>query len=217
MDIILLYVSMGLIIFGYIYYFLLLLIGRVKNISNSSGFDVTKDIISEYDSINVIESKNYFTVYNIKRKVIKLATDSYYGKDLSAISLSLIEAGISIVDNKKNMYIDIIRNIFSNLKLLYVLPIIALFINNSSFNVSDARVSIFFLMIFVFVSYIVLDIRSQACYWVSENIKKIKDIKKNNRDKIVNFMNKLILCDKFIYFGEIVMIIRFILILFDIK
>ena len=31
-------------------------------------------------TINIIESKNYFSIYNLKRKVIKLATKSYYGK-----------------------------------------------------------------------------------------------------------------------------------------
>lgn len=217
MNDILLYVSMGFIIFGYVGYFILILIGRMKEISKCDGFDATKDIISEYNSINVIESKSYFTVYNIKRKVIKLASKCYYGKDLSSISLSLMEAGVSVVDNNKNKYIDFIRVIFSNLKMLYIFPIIALFISNSSFNVNDAKVSLIFVVIFTFISYILLDIRGQASYWVSENLKKIKDISKDNRVRIVNFMNRLVLFDKIIYFGELIMIIRFALIMLDIK
>ena len=63
---ILLYVSNGLIIIGYIYYLLMILFGKSKKVSSSDGFDVTKDIISEYNTINIIESKGYFTVYNIK-------------------------------------------------------------------------------------------------------------------------------------------------------
>ena len=74
---ILLYVSSGLIILGYVLYLFIILIGRSKIVSDSDGFDVTKDIISEYDSINIIENNGYFTVYNIKRKVIKLATKCY--------------------------------------------------------------------------------------------------------------------------------------------
>lgn len=213
----LLYISMGFVIFGFLLYFILILIGRVKNVSKCDGFDVTKDIISEYNMINVIESKSYFTVYNIKRKVIKLSSDCYYGKDLSSISLSLMEAGVSIVDNNKNKYIDIFRILFSNIKMLYVFPIVSLFISNSSFNINDAKVSILFLLLFAFISYVMLDIRGQVGYFVSENLNKIKDISKDNRDKIINFMNKLLFCDKIIYFGELIMIIRLVLIMFEIK
>lgn len=213
---ILLYISMGFVLIGFIGYFILILIGRYIEISNSSSFDVTKDIISEYNSINVIESKSYFTIYNIKRRVIKLATSCYYGKDLGSVSLALMEAGVSVVDNEKNKYIDIIRAIFSNLKMMYIFPIISLFISNSSFNISDAKVSMFFLLIFAFISYIILDIRGQASYWVSENLEKVKEINKNNRLKIISFMNKLVLFDTLIYFGEVIMIIRLVLIMFEI-
>ena len=213
MDIVLLYISSGLIIFSFISYFIMILIGRGRVVSKVDGFDVTKDIISEYNSINVIESKSYFTVYNINRKVIKLDTKCYYGKDLSSICLSLIEAGISVVDNKGNKYIDIFRKIFSNLKILYIFPIIAVFINNSSFNISDAKVSMIFILLFSVITYILIDIKSQASMWISDNIKKIKGISKDNSLKIISFINRLILLDKFIFFGELIMIIRFVVIL----
>jgi len=214
---ILLYVSSGLIILGYVLYLFIILIGRSKIVSDSDGFDVTKDIISEYDSINIIENNGYFTVYNIKRKVIKLATKCYYGKDISSVSLALTEAGISVVDNKKNKYIDIFRVIFNNLKLLYIFPLIALFINNSSFSVNDAKVSIFIGLVLSFISYILIEIKNDSIDWVSSNLKKIKNINKDNRNKIINFMNRLILFDKFIYFGELIMVIRLVLIMLEIN
>ena len=214
---ILLYVSSGLIILGYVLYLFIVLIGRSKIVSDSDGFDVTKDIISEYDSINIIENNGYFTVYNIKRKVIKLATKCYYGKDISSVSLALTEAGISVVDNKKNKYIDIFRVIFNNLKLLYIFPLIALFINNSSFSVNDAKVSIFIGLVLSFISYILIEIKNESIDWVSNNLKKIKNINKDNRNKIINFMNRLILFDKFIYFGELIMVIRLVLIMLEIN
>ena len=214
---ILLYISSGLIIFGYIFYLVIILIGRSKIVSDIDGFDVTKDIISEYDSINIIENNGYFTVYNLKRKVIKLATKCYYGKDISSVSLALIEAGISVVDSKKNKYIDIFRVVFNNLKLLYIIPLVALFINNSSFSVSDAKVSIFIGLLFSFISYILIEIKSDGIYWIGNNLKKIKSVNNVNRDKIISFMNRLMLFDKFIYFGELVMVIRLVLIMLEIK
>ena len=213
----LLYISIGFVFFGYILYFILILIGKNKIVSKCDGFDATKDIISEYNMINVIENNSYFTIYNIRRKVIKLSSQCYYGKDLSSISLSLMEAGVSIVDSNKNKYIDFLRILFSNLKLLYIFPIIALFVSNSSFNINDAKVGIFLLLIFSFISYIVLEIKGYACYFVNENLSKIKDISKENRNKIISFMNKLLFCDKIIYFGELIMIIRLVFIMFEIK
>lgn len=216
MNEIFLYVSTGLILFSYVGYFVLIMYGRCKNVSKENSFDIVKDIISEYNSINVIESKSYFTIYNIKRKVVKLSSKVYYGSDLSSVSLSLIEAGISIVDKKKNKFLDILRNVFSNLKLLYIFPIIVVLINNSSFNVNDAKSSIIFVLIFTFLSYIVLDIKSQGIYFISENIKKIKVISKEGKFEIVNFMNKLLLFDKIIYFGELVAMVRIVFIMLGI-
>lgn len=212
---ILLYVSTGLIIFSFIGYFIMIMIGRINVVTKNSGFDVTKDIISEYNSINVIESKSYFTIYNIKRRVIKLATKSYYGNDLSSISLSLIEAGISMVDNKKNKYIDLFRKIFSNLKTLYIFPIVALFINNASYNVSDAKVSMMFIILFSIITYIMIDIKTCAYNFICDNLNKIKDISKNSCLKILNFINRLILLDKLIFLGELVIIIRLVAILLE--
>ena len=213
---ILLYVSSGLILFSFIAYFLLILISN-KKITNSNGFDITKDIISEYNSINVIESKNYFTVYNIKRRVIRLNTKCYYGNSLSDITLSLIEAGISIIDDYKNKYINLFRQLVPNLKLLYIFPILSLFINHSTYNVSDARVSIIFIILFMIISYILYNIKYDACFCISDNMKKIKHISKDNRDKVIGFMNKILWLDKFIFFGEFIMVLRSILILLEIN
>lgn len=216
MSEIFLYTSMILVLGGYVLYFLLIFIGRMKDVGKCTGFDVTKDIISEYDSINVIENRGYFTIYNIKRRVIKIASSNYYGRDLSSISISLMEAGISIVDNNKNKYINLFRIVFSNLKILYVLPLIGLFISNSSFNVSDARISIIFMLVFAFISYILLEVKGYACEFVNKNIVKIRDISKDNEFKIINFMDKLLFCDKIIYFGELLMVVRMVLMMFDI-
>ena len=216
MSEIFLYTSMILVLGGYVLYFLLIFIGRMKDVGKCTGFDVTKDIISEYDSINVIENRGYFTIYNIKRRVIKIASNNYYGRDLSSISISLMEAGISIVDNNKNKYINLFRVVFSNLKILYVLPLIGLFISNSSFNVSDAKIGFVFMLVFAFISYIFLEVKGLAYEFVDKNIYKIRDIKKNDRLKIVNFMNRLLLCDKIIYFGELLMVVRMVFLMFDI-
>jgi len=209
-----LYISFGLILGSYILYFLMIVFNN-KKITDSNGFDVTKDIISEYNSINVIESKNYFSIYNIKRKVIKLSTKCYYGNGISDIVISLIEAGISILDNNKNKYIDLFRKIFNNLKILYIFPLVCLIINSVTYNISDAKISIVFTILFSVIWYILYDIKNQVCILVSDNLDKIKDINKNNSLKIVNYFNKILLLDKIVFCGMLILIIRNVLILLE--
>lgn len=209
---ILLYVSSLIIIFSFVIYFLMLILTNNK-INKSNGFDITKDIISEYNSINVIESKGYITNYNIKRRVIKLSTKVYYGNKVSDIALALIEAGISIIDNNGNRFISFMKNIFSSLKILYIFPIISVMINFSTYNISDAKTSIVFVSIFIVLSYFMIDAKEQACCWVKDKIIKIKELNKNSSKMLINYINKLLLLDKFIFLGELTIILRCIAIL----
>ena len=113
MNLFLLYLSNSIILLAFAIYILLFLINQKKNITTSDGFNITKDILHEYDSINIIENKGYFTVYNIKRRVIKIASSNYYGNTLSNIVIPLIESGISAID----------RGIFSLRKMISRCPL----------------------------------------------------------------------------------------------
>lgn len=206
----LMYIANGLIAFGIVGYFLLVIISRKDKVTKSDGFNVTKDILHEYDSINIVENTGIFTIYNIKRKVIKIASKCYYGNSVSDIGIPLIEAGVSV--DGKSKYIDFFKKIISNLKILYLLSIIAIFINSITYNIGDARIGIILVFVFSFISYILIDIKSNSVLWISKNIGKIKDI---NKDKIVRFMNNILLFDKLIFLGELVVIIRFVGILLN--
>ena len=205
---ILTYISSGLIALGFILYFVLILLNRNK-ITNNDGFNVTKDILNEYDSINIIETKSIITTYNIKRNVIKLSSKCYYGNSISDIGISLMEAGISVVDNGKNKFISLIKMMISNLKCLYVLPLLAFIFNCLSLSFLDAKVGIFILLIFSILSYMLISIKSDAISWINNKL-KIKE--KLNVNK---FLNKILLFDKLIFFGELVMIIKFVAIILE--
>ncbi len=215
MSEILLYVTNGLIIFSFILYFILILVGRRREITGSDGFNITKDMLDEYDSINIVENKGYFTVYNIKRKVIRIASRCYYGKSVSDIAIPLIEAGISSIDNYKNKTINTFRNIVPNLKCLYILAIIAIFINESTYNISDAKVSIIIIGIFSIINYLIIGIKSEANIWISKRIKHIKTINKNNQEKVLKLINNILLLDKIVFISELIMIIRYVWIIIE--
>ena len=204
----LVYISDGLIIVGIISYLLLVFVNNNKKITNSDGFNITKDILNEYDSINIIENKSYFTIYNIKRRVIKVASKYYYGNSISSIAIPLMEAGIYVVDNNKNKFISFFSKIISNLKYLYIFPIIAIILNHISTGSSDAKIGIILVAIFSLIMYIFINIKSEGNLFIINKLKKNKDIE--NKDMVINFLNKIILFDKFIFIGELVMIIRFV-------
>ena len=215
MNQIILYVTNGLVILSFICYFILVLIGRTKKVTNSDGFNITKDIIHEYNSINIILSKSYFTIYNIKRRVIRMAKRCYYGNTVSDIAISLIEAGISSVDDKKNKIINFLRSIFPNIKCLYLFPLIGVIINSQTYNISDAKVSIVFFILFAIISYMVIDIKSSGVFNICNNIDKIKDINIENKERIISFMNNVNVLDKLVFISELMMIIRAVLIILD--
>ena len=209
------YITNGLIILALISYILIVFLNKKKKITDSTGFDITKDILSDYDHINIIENKSIFTVYNIKRRVIKLASKCYYGNTISDIGISLIEAGISAIDNYKNKFINFLRSIISNLKLLYLLPILAIGINMMTYNVSDAKVSIVFIILFSMLQYFLIDIKGNAIIWIYNNIKIVKEVNKDSKEKILKFINNIILIDKIIFISELLIIVRCVAIILN--
>ena len=212
---VLIYLSDGLIILGFIGYFLLILFYKNK-LTDTDGFNITKDILNDFDSINIIENNSYFTIYNIKRKVIKIASKCYYDKSISSLSIPLMEAGISIVDNKKNKFISFFSIIISNLKYLYILPICAIFFNSIFTSSIDAKIGFYVLILFSVISYIFISIKTDSALVISNKLSRIKLVNKDERMKINNFLDKIILFDKFIFIGELIMIIRFLAVMLSI-
>ena len=204
------YIANFLIVSGFVGYFLLIIFSN-KKISKGDGFNVTKDILNEYDSINIIENKSYFTIYNIKRKVIKIASKCYYGNSVSDIAIPLMEAGISIVDNKKNKYIIFFSKIVSNLKYLYIFPICAIFLNVFASSIGDAKIGLLIISICILISYILINIKSEGVSLIGNKINKVMD--KEDSFSIIVFLNRIILFDKLIFIGELIMIIKFVAII----
>lgn len=180
MENILLNISNTLILSFFIIYLLIIILGKNKKVTNTNTFSILKDIISDNNNINIILNKSLITYYNIKRKVIKLSYNCYYSNKINYISLGLIEAGILKVDKTKNKWIELFRNIFSNMKIIYLFSIIALFISNSSYSKDTSITSIFIILICYLFNYIFICIKKDAYYWINDNIKNVNDIDKQN-------------------------------------
>lgn len=210
------YIVMGFILGGYLYYILIVL-GNRNKISEESSFNIIKDLIHNYNSINVILNECIFTIYNIKRRVIKLSNKCYYGKSLSDVGISLMEAGISVIDNNKNREINFFRRFFSNLKWLYVIPLVVIFIISEINTTEDGVILEFLIFISIYFMYMFINIKNKAYNWIVMNIDRIKQINKKDQMKVINFINKMMLCDKFIFWGELVGFLKVVMILLNLK
>ncbi len=209
----LIYVASALILMPYIIYFFNILINKDKKVTDDNGFNVTKDIVSSYDKINIIETTGLVTYYNPKRKVIKLNSKCYYGSNLSVIAISLLEAGISVTDNKKNKYLKIFKVLFSNLKLLYIFPLIICFINTQVYELYDAVVGLILVILCTTITYMFNNIIILSFDWVSNNIEKVKSISKRNKELVINYIKNIVFMNRFIFFGELLIIIRMVAII----
>lgn len=211
------YISSGLIIISFICYLLNILINKSKKISDDDGFNITKDIIQEYDMINIIENTGIISYYNLRRGVIKLSSKSYYGSDLSHISIGLMEAGVSVIDKKGNKFINIFKNIVSNLKILYIFPIITVIVNFITYTKGDAKIGLILVIISTLVIYMINSILINANDWVCNNIKKVKSVDNDGKDKIISYLNNIVNLNKIIFLGELISIITMVAIFIDFK
>lgn len=211
------YISSGLIIISLICYLLNILINKSKKISDDDGFNIAKDIIQEYDMINIIENTGIISYYNLRRGVIKLSSKSYYGSDLSHISIGLMEAGVSVIDKKGNKFINIFKNIVSNLKILYIFPIITVIVNFITYTKGDAKIGLILVIISTLVIYMINSILINANDWVCNNIKKVKSVDNDGKDKIISYLNNIVNLNKIIFLGELISIITMVAIFIDFK
>ena len=214
---ILLYVSNGLILISLFFYLILILISKNKKITNETGFDITKNIISEFDRINIIASNGKITYYNPKRKVIRLNNNCYYGNDVSSIAVSLIEAGISVIDDGKNKIINFFKIFFSNIKMVYLFSLVAIVVNIVSSTSTDAKVSLVIMTILIIFIYLYISILNASYNWIYQNINKIKLLNKKNNLKVMQYINYIIIINKGIFLGELLIVIRMVAIILDFK
>ena len=128
-----------------------------------------------------------------------------------------MEAGISVIDNNKDREINFFRRFFSNLKWLYVIPLVVIFIISQINTTEDGVILGFLIFISIYFMYMFINIKNRAYNWIVMNIDRIKQINKKDQMKVINFINKMMLCDKFIFWGELVGFLKVVMILLNLK
>jgi len=146
-----------------------------KKSKDLTGFDLAKEITSNYDEINIVESKEtYFSAYNGKRKVIRLTPKHYERTDYFSLAITSYLAGYSLCDMNQEQSIKLIKRVTPNLDYLCKSPIIVIIIALFTNNAGDAKIGLFMLILLTIYQYFVHQLHLCNIEALKQQFKKIK-------------------------------------------
>ena len=198
---ILLIVSIILIIIPYILLLITYLTNKKeKNITASENI---LKLLEDNNNINFVENKDsYFSHYNIKRKIIKLSSNTYDSKTYFSIALSSLLAVYSLINDK---VINYLSYIIKKLKIITIIPIISIILSIYAHNIADCKIALVIIIIIAIIQYIL----NSLTYTSINNIKS----KDNNINKILNIF---LLNTKIYFIASLIQILRLVLIIIQI-
>ena len=135
---------------------------KIKIKSNLSGFEVSRNILDNYDLNNVYitETSEYlFSRYDSDRKVIRLVKDVFNAENLTSTGISSIEAGYAVLDKKNNKMYSFRKKIvpFVNLLLFASYIIILIGIIFGHINTLLSGIIIDYLILFFYIATYSID------------------------------------------------------------
>ena len=100
MGYVLLVISVVIVLLNYLMVIVSNFNNRIKKIEDYTGFEVAKEVTSNYDAINIVRSNDIvISEYDIKRNVIRLNNSNYDGNSYYDIFVSILLAGYSLLVN----------------------------------------------------------------------------------------------------------------------
>ena len=189
--------------------YLILLINWITNknnkIDNYNGFDIAKEITSNYDEINIVSCNDMFSMYDLNRNVIRLNNKNYDGNSFVDISIGAMLAGISLVNSdNRNKFI------FKRVRVISLASLIMMFLSFLVNSIGDARI----MMIITFGCLLYLFMRYQM---VSGAVSLIEcNMDKNIYSKIKSIIMGYVNFYKISFISMLVLVVRLIVIMLGI-
>ncbi len=203
MDFYILWIGIILIIIGYLIIIIEYLKNKNNKIKNITGFDLAKEITTDYDNINIIESKEIImSDYRLKRNVIRLTKKTYESNNIFYLTISTYLSCISLTTNK---YIKQLRNILPSIVFINKSPILLLIISYLFHSITDAKIGIIIGLIILIYQYYYLQI-------ISDSITIAKD-KKIVKKEIIKILEKIYQSNTIFFISTLTLILRFIIII----
>lgn len=195
---------------------IMLIYFKTKKIESDdiTGFDLTKELTSNYDEINIIESKEInISKYNFKRNIIRLTEINYNSKDIFTLSISSFLAGYSLANLNKDKNIQLLSKIFPNIDYLNKSAILALLISILTNNIGDAKIGIVLLFIILIYQYLINEINNISKEKTKKALKKL--LTKENYLLIEIVQNSFLALNKVSFITTLILILREILIIIN--
>lgn len=142
--------------------------------NNITASELSLKILDNEYIINLIKSKeSIFSKYNIKRKMVKLSSNTYDSNSTFSLAVASILSAYSITNNKS---LELIGKIFKEIKFISFSPIIAIIASSLSKNIGDAKLCMIILIAIAIYQYILNNINNEVIEKVkskNQNINKI--------------------------------------------
>lgn len=161
------------------------------------------DLLKENPNINVIKNNSkLFSKYNIKRKIVKLSSNTYDSNSYFSNAVASLLSGYELSKNKALTYLSYV---FNELKVISLMPVIVIILSILVTNAIDAKIYILASIIVLIYQYIINNITMEATQKVNSS-----DNKLNNT---LNIFNK---CSTLPFVITLTQILRMIIIIMDI-
>lgn len=209
---ILLLIAISITLISYIRIILIYL--KTKNIKqdNITGFDLAKELTSNYDEINIIESKEItISNYNLKRKIIRFTEKDYNSNDIFTLSKTSLLGGYSILNLNKDKNLQLLNKILPSIDYLNKSSILALLISILTNKVGDAKIAIILLILILIYQYLINEITNNSKEETKEKLKKIL----TNKNYIIleKTQNTFISLNKLSFITTLILLLRIVLII----
>ena len=214
MNKILLIISIILISVAYIRIILIYLKTKNIKINDLTGFDLAKELTSNYDEINIVESNSInISKYNLKRRVIRLTPKDYNSNNIFNLSKITLLSGYSLMNISSDKYLSLLGRVLPNIDYLNKSSLIALFVSILARTTKDAKISIILLIIILIYQYLINEINIMSKNETTNTLSSI--LKTNYYNKILQVEDIYLFINKISFITTLILIFRNILIIIN--
>ena len=188
MNKVLLLISIILILISYTRIILIYLKTKNIKINDLSGFDLAKELTSNYDEINIVESNSInISKYNLKRRIIRFTN--------------------------KDKNINFLSNILPNIDYLNKSSCFSLIISLLTTSKGDAKITIILLLLILIYQYLINEINNNSIELTNKDLKKI--LSKENYTLVIKAQNIYLSLNKISFITTLILLLREILIIIN--
>lgn len=208
--------SLSIILITFSYLKIILIYYQTKNIrlDTTNGFDLAKELTSNYNDINIVESKEInISKYNLRRKIIRLIPEDYSSNDIFTLSKIALLSGYSLLNLNQDKNVTAISKIIPNITYLNYSAIISILVSILSNTIGDTKISIIILLLITVYQYLINEINISSKEQVSKSLKKI--VKEKNYLYIEKVQHSFLSSNKISFISTLILILRAVIIILN--